>query len=233
MNRIRILSIALVAMLCVGFASCEKDEADEPQSIDPSTPNVGESGVAVSHEVDLGLSVNWAAWNIGASMPDELGGYFAWGETEEKNVYDKFTYKFYDSVYKNSWCDIGNVISGTEYDVAHVKWGNGWRMPTREEFQELLDSCTWDRICYKGVNGDKITGPNGNSIFIPAGGYRYDWTINYVGRSGVYWSGTVEYYNTSDDAWYLDCNNAHSRMLYSNHERSRGLSVRAVRDKRI
>ena len=124
-----------------------------------------------NHEaVDLGLpsGTKWAACNVGATKPEEYGGYYAWGETEEKEFYDKSTYKFYQD---DEYVNIGEDISGTEYDVAHVKWGGNWYMPTWEEFRELINNCKIEWTTFNGVNGEKFTSKiNGNSIFLPAAG---------------------------------------------------------------
>ena len=132
-----------------------------------------------THEyVDLGLpsGTKWATCNIGASAPEEYGDYYAWGETETKDYYDQGSYSFYDSgsgEYKN----IGLDIRGTEYDVAHVKWGDKWRTPSDVQMVELTRCCTFSWETMNGVNGCKVTGPNGNSIFLPAAGYR---SMDYV-----------------------------------------------------
>src|SRR5574344_1393908 len=149
--------------------------------------------------IDLGLSVKWASCNVGATTPEGYGGYYAWGETEEKKVYDESTYKYYDSSTK-SYIDIGNKISGTQYDVAHVKWGGSWRMPTDKEFEELCNKCTSTWTTYNGVYGRKFVGPNGNSIFLPAAGYRWGKGVNDQGDFGYYWSGTIGSDN-SISAW--------------------------------
>ena len=143
--------------------------------------------------VDLGLSVKWASCNVGAESPEEYGDYFAWGETEEKSNYDWETYKWWSDANgdgqseENEMIDIGNNISGTKYDVAHVKWGGGWRIPTKNEIQELVDRCSWKMTIYSEVNGYLVTGPNGNSIFLPAAGDNK----SYNGHSGYYWASTV------------------------------------------
>lgn len=156
------------------------------------------------HEyVDLGLpsGLKWATCNVGASSPEEYGGYYAWGETEEKRNYDWSTYK---------WCN-GDAYSMTKYctsssygtvdnktvldpqdDVAHVKWGGSWRMPTLEEQKELLNSCTWTWTTQNGVNGYEVTGPNGNSIFLPAAGYRYGTVLSLSGSYGGFWSSSLD-----------------------------------------
>ena len=152
------------------------------------------------HAVDLGLSVKWACCNVGASVPEGYGGYYAWGETEEKSSYDWSTYKWCDGSYdtQTKYCtasDYGIVDNKTVLDswddVAHVKWGGGWRMPTYEEIEELVDKCTWQGTSVNGVKGQKVTGPNGNSIFLPAAGRRHGTEVLGRGSNGYYWSGTV------------------------------------------
>lgn len=135
------------------------------------------------HMIDLGLpsGTMWACCNVGANAPKEFGGKYAWGETETKGVYNIKTYKNAKEVDPNSydgqywiWMDycfiyvyIGNNISGTDYDVAHVRWGKPWRMPTSTEFQEICDNCTWVEYTLNGTAGYKVIGPNGNYIFMP------------------------------------------------------------------
>ena len=121
--------------------------------------------------VDLGLSVKWAAYNVGATKPEEYGGYYAWGETEEKSNYTWGTHKWcngsYDTMTKyctnSSYGTVDNkIVLDPEDDVAHVKWGGDWRMPTFGELHELYSNCTWLWITINGINGYKVTGPNGN-----------------------------------------------------------------------
>lgn len=151
--------------------------------------------------VDLGLSVKWAGWNVGASRPEEYGGYYAWGELHEKSDYVRDTYQYYD---QENWeyIFIGNNISGTQYDVARAQWGGSWRMPTLAECQELINKCNWTWMTYNGVKGNKVTGPNGNSIFLPAAGYRYGTSVGDQGSGGYYWSGTL-YEGDSYYAYFL------------------------------
>ena len=146
--------------------------------------------------VDLGLSVMWANCNVGAVLPEDYGGYYSWGETEEKVDY---TWKKYKYVGK----DLGPSISGTSYDVAHVRWGDSWRMPTMEEMDELCENCTWKWMVRNGVNGQRITGPNGNSIFLPAAGYRGTY-MSSLGTYGNYWSGTPAGSNNAYDLRFHD-----------------------------
>jgi hypothetical protein len=120
---------------------------------------------------------------VDASKPEEYGGYYAWGEVETKTDYSWETYKWCNGTANtltkycnnseygyNGYTDDKYVLD-PEDDVAHVKWGGDWRMPTREELKELTEACSWTREIRDSIDGVKITGPNGNSIFIPAAGY--------------------------------------------------------------
>lgn len=144
---------------------------------------------ATGSVVDLGLSVYWASCNVGASSPEDIGGYYAWGEVEEKDFYgDNYAY----STSETSFINIGTDISGTEYDVAKKIWGGTWRMPTITEWNELKNNCSWSWTSQSGVNGVNVTGPNGNSIFLPAGGRKYgDRGLRDLGEYGCYWSSTL------------------------------------------
>lgn len=135
------------------------------------------------HEyVDLGLSVKWATCNVGASSPEDCGDCFAWGEISKKSTYDE----------KNcsTWGEkIGDIAGNPEYDVASAKWGGLWRLPTKEEMQELRNNCIWEWTTRKGVNGYLVTSKkNGNSIFLPAGGWKYGASKHGVDRGGYYWT---------------------------------------------
>ena len=133
--------------------------------------------------VDLGLSVKWANCNVGANSPEEYGDYFAWGEISPKDSY----YEDNCSTYGKSMADISG---NPQYDAARANWGGAWRMPTKAELEELRSNCTWEWTTLNGVNGRRVTGPNGNSIFLPAAGLRYDTSSNAVGSGGCYWSST-------------------------------------------
>ena len=151
--------------------------------------------------VDLGLSVKWATFNVGASKPEEYGNYYAWGETETKSTYNWSTYKWCNgssttlTKYNNS-SSYGTVDNKTTLDasddVAHVKWGGNWRMPTKAEYDELLNSnnCTWTWTTQNGVNGYRVTskktGYTNKSIFLPAAGW-YN-SSGYNTEKCVYWS---------------------------------------------
>lgn len=122
--------------------------------------------ITEGQKVDLGLSVKWAGWNIGAKSPEQYGGYYAWGEVTEK-------YNYSTDSYTCNWEGLSKMnIGSTEYDVARAEWGDEWRLPSRENLAELINNCTWTFIRYKGTYGAKVTGPNGNSIFFPFPGYK-------------------------------------------------------------
>ena len=158
------------------------------------------NGTLNGHEwVDLGLpsGLKWATCNVGATKPEEYGDYFAWGEVEPKEYYDWSTYKWCNGSYNTltKYCTdsyYGIVDNKTTLelsdDAANYNWGGGWRMPTYEEQDELRNNCSWEWTTQNGVNGYTVTGPNGNSIFLPAAGYRSVSSLDYVGGYGYYWS---------------------------------------------
>ena len=153
------------------------------------------------YAVDLGLPSGtlWADRNVGADAPEAYGDYFAWGETSPKSIYNWSTYKWCNgSMYTlTKYCTnsyYGTVDNKTildlEDDAAYVNMGLEWRMPTHEEMQELLNNCTRTWITQNGVNGYKVTGPNGNSIFLPAAGWRQSSSLS-AGSIGNYWSSSL------------------------------------------
>ena len=151
--------------------------------------------------VDLGLSVLWSTCNIGASKPEGYGSYFAWGETYTKSDYTTPTYAYYINgggftkyCTNSSYGRIDNktILDATD-DVARVKWGGNWRIPTSAEISELRAKCSWTWT----TNGYKVTSKiNGNSIFLPAAGYKSGTSSTNVGY-GYYWTNSL-YTSTSD-----------------------------------
>ena len=179
------------------------------------------------HMIDLGLpsGTKWACCNVGASKPEGYGGYYAWGETEEKNTYTWGNYIHCNGTL--STChNLGSDISGTQYDVAHVKWGGKWCMPTTDEQRELLDNCTSEWTTLNGVNGRKFTSKsNSGSIFLRAAGYRWDGGLGRAGSDGYYWSST-QGPGRSYNAYILDFRSGNANWYY--YGRNDGLSVRPV-----
>lgn len=182
--------------------------------------------------VDLGLpsGILWAAYNVGATSPEEYGDYYAWGEIETKNNYCMDTYKNKrkdsDGYYEPS---IGINICNTEYDVANVRWGNGARLPSSAEINELVDKCTW-------VNTNKgcvITGPNANSIYIPfASAMIGEQLYDDPPTIGGFWSGDrpTDYGGAYCGMFSLDYEFGW-RYGLSEESFAYGLSVRPVKDK--
>ena len=166
-----------------------------------SSDNTETSGMDNGHEwVDLGLSVKWATCNVGANSPEEYGDYFAWGEVDTKEIYYWSTYKYgsnWDAMTKystDSYYGIvdNKIVLDPEDDAAVVNWGGNWRMPTKAEQDELRNNCTWTWTTQNGVNGYKVTGPNGNSIFLPAAGRMSTGGVASNERYGHYWSSSLD-----------------------------------------
>ena len=184
-----------------------------------------QQGISTQKKVDLGLNVCWAGWNVGATSPEGYGNYYAWGETTTKSDYSKSSYQYING---SDYVNIGSNISGTRYDVARSQWGGSWRLPTKAEMKELKNRCTWSWTTYKGVPGYKVTGPNGNSIFLPAAGYRDGTELGGRGYLGSYWSGTLNGSN-SLNAYYLYFSS--SDHYVSSYYRWSGHTVRPGCDK--
>ena len=178
------------------------------------------------HEyVDLGLpsGLKWATCNIGAISPEEYGDYFAWGETTTKDTYETDNCPTFGLNASQFIDGEGNLTS--QYDAATANWGGNWRMPTLDELNELKTNCTWTWGIQDGVNGYKVEGPNGNSIFLPAAGYRSGSSLYNAGSNGCYWS-SAPYYN--NDAFYLYFRSS-SRSVGNNY-RNGGHTARPVRE---
>lgn len=184
--------------------------------------------------VDMGLSVAWASCNIDANSPEEYGGYYAWGETETKEKYDWDTYRWGDadkhSLTKynsdKSWGQVDhNYVLDIDDDVARFKLGDNWRTPSRMEFQELIDSCSWVWMEYKGVNGYTVTSTkNGNKLFFPSPGRVAPRVLEMKGNVGYYWTNSL---SSSKTAFYLEIDSTRS-FISSNLFRCYGFSIRAV-----
>ena len=134
-------------------------------SAKPSDPTV-----TAGQAVDLGLSIYWASCNLGAEKPEESGDYYAWGEIKPKGAYTERNYTYYDNNLMQ-YIEIGDDISGTQYDAATINLGSDWRMPTAYEMQELINKCSWEKTRINNILGYKVTGTNGNTIFLPLAGF--------------------------------------------------------------
>ncbi len=201
----KIACFSLMAVAVVMFAGCEKGEN-------------GDSGTIAGYEwVDLGLpsGLKWATCNVGAATPEDYGNYYAWGETTTKSSYTD----------ENSVTDgqqISDFSGNSTYDAARANWGGSWRVPTIAEMEELENKCTWTWTSQSGVNCCKVTGPNGNSIFLPAAGNCEGSSRYSVGAFGNYWSSTPDESYTNLDF----SSGSHYGVDWGN--RSFGLTVRPV-----
>ena len=183
-------------------------------------PKVTKSIINGHEYVDLGLpsGLKWATCNVGASLAEEYGDYYAWGEIETKSEY-------YESNSKTYGKSISGISGSSTYDVARSKWGGSWRLPTKNELEELKNNCKWEWTTKNGKKGYKVTGPNGNSIFMPAAGYCCESSLYFAGGRGFYLSSTPD--ESSDDyACSLDFSSSRRNVVWYN--RNLGPSVRPV-----
>lgn len=159
-----------------------KREAEAKQRQEAEAQRQREAKMINGHEwVDLGLSVKWASCNVGADSPSEYGDFFAWGETKPKSSYTESNYTI-NGVY--------NISGDPQYDAASANWGDKWRMPSDEEFKELANKCEWFWTSINGINGFRVKGPNGNELFLPAGGMYGKVRHHSINTEGCYWTNT-------------------------------------------
>lgn len=205
-------------------------------AITASAQNDSQNNGTVAEAVDLGLPSGtlWASHNIGATTPEEFGDYYSWGETEPKASYKLEEYRHFKAGQENvmairrAFADLGKDIAGTQYDVAHVKWGEEWQMPSLGQFQELEQNCVWEWTSVNEVVGYKITSKtNGNSIFLPAAGSKASQRTSNIGVYGLYWSSTVAYDGPSGGCNLLIQKGSDRRRQTSS--RALGYTVRAVK----
>lgn len=203
MQRKWISTIALILILSA-ISSCSKDDAPE---------------LLLPEYVDLGLpsGVKWATFNVGASSPEEYGDYFAWGEISPKDSYTIENSLTYEK-------EIGDIAGNPEYDVARANWGGSWRLPTKTELEELKTECTWTLTTMGNHVGYKVTGPNGNYIFLPAAGFRGP-SFYSVGECGYYWTSSPDESYTQVACALYFYSGYHSVDGFS---RRYGISVRPV-----
>ncbi len=225
---------AIMLMTAVIFTTgCKKDNADG-------------DGIVNGHTyVDLGLPSGtlWAACNVGATTPEGYGDYFAWGETQTKDYYDWNNYKYANGT---SWSDpqLTKYCNNSDFgyngftdnltvlqpsdDAATANWGSGWRMPTDAQWQELIQNTTNTWTTQNGVNGRLFTASNGNSLFLPAAGCRWDSELYDAGPYGLYWSRSLPTLDIPIYACHLYFSSDDCDVNY--YYRDHGVSVRPVRE---
>lgn len=232
-----IAGIAITCVLALLFMSGCNSEGNNSKENKKTSSKVRKDGPLTGtingHDwVDLGLSsgVKWATCNVGANEAEEYGDYFGWGETEPKDNYssiNSLTYKISKRKLKK-----GGIIDDTntltkEHDAANVQWGGTWRLPTDEEFGELISECQWNFATFNGVNGYLVTGPNGKNIFLPASAYQNGTTIENDGDFGDYWSSTL-----IEESNSVACSLGYSSKSFGRRRYARyvGRTVRPVTD---
>ncbi|MCD8287114.1 MAG: DUF5640 domain-containing protein [Clostridia bacterium] len=202
----------------------EKDESAEEEETTTTTEREASSRYINGHEyVDLGLSVKWATCNVGASSPAAYGNYYAWGETTTKSEYTEENSKTHD-------VSMGSIAGNPRYDAARANWGGSWRLPTASEIGELVKKCErrWTNV--GGHHGYMLTGPSGNSIFLPAASsYNGTWILA-TGSAGDYWSATPNEDDTQRAYFLYFMFDYDLGNLFVRHDTSRyfGCSVRPV-----
>ena len=236
-------AMAAIMLMMFFAASCTKP--DEPNNGENNNGQndsiVDNSGSLNGHNyVDLGLPSGtlWATCNVGADTPESYGDYFAWGETLPKRVYDWKSYKygrfFHERYELNKYCtDSGYGLDGfvdgiaimePADDAARGHWGEDWRTPTIEEWEELFLNTTGTWTTLNDVKGWRCTASNGNELFLPAAGYWWDDVFN--ADLGLYWSVSLNI-EFPYRAWgfHFNCDSSH---LCGSSDRNRGQSIRAV-----
>ena len=240
------LSLSDNGLSCMigALAECEATitvrSADNPAQLYATckvTVTGGSSADPGEEVVDLGLpsGLKWRSMNVGASKPEDYGNYYAWAETSPKSSYSSSNYKYPATNYGDGiiayakydttpYQGDGKTVLEPEDDAATANLGNGWRTPTFKEWKELRENCTWTWKTQNGVNGMLVTGPNGKSIFLPAGGWYENSTLKNKTTYGSYWTATGDG-GTANAVDFI--NNDKDKALVP---RCEGRSVRPVMD---
>ncbi len=215
-------------MMTLGMASCNTNN---------------NTNTTTGEWVDLGLpsGVLWAKCNLGATTPEGYGNYYAWGETITKETYDWSTYRYatvgvddvlltltkYNTSEAYGTIDNMTTLEASD-DVATAVLGSGARIPTKAEWQELLDNTTAEWTTVNNVFGRKFTASNGNSLFLPAAGFRFGSSLYTAGTHGYYWSSSLRE-SLPYFAWQMCFNSDGQGVHDDSGGRYCGQSVRAVR----
>ena len=228
----RFLQLSLAAMMVLAV-SCNKDK--------PAASKVPEGavdlGIEMTREDGTTYKIYWAESNLNfknglCTKPEDYGDYYAWGETVPKERFDLSNYKWCDYQEKMTKYFLGDEKSVLDEgdDAAHVKLGGRWRMPTRAEWDKLVEVCSWKWSDENGVNGYKVMGPNGNEIFLPAAGVMDKTELDFEATRGYYWSSNNSVDAFSNSAYDLYFANTKHYSI-STVGRQYGCSVRPVWEK--
>lgn len=239
-NTIRLWAFVAVAV-GLAFASCQKEDNSNNSGAAPQSHPVPDG------YVDLGLpsGLLWSKCNLGATSPEEYGGYYAWGETATKEVYDWRTYRYCNGYYTqltkycnnssygyNGFTDNLTTLEAMD-DAATAALGDSARMPTKEEWRELINNTTMEWTSMNGVNGRQFTAANGCSLFLPAAGERVDCELRDAGSKGYYWFSSLVADRPEQDCAEGFCIfSGGSGQYFIGTYRKNGLSVRPVRSAR-
>ncbi len=188
------------------------------------------SKIKVPEAVDLGLSVKWASFNLGAVAPEASGDFYAWAEIAPKSYYDWSTYYHgvRDFFTKYNATDKLTQIESSD-DAATRIFGEGWQIPTEEQFKELLTKCTWTTMTINDIPGFEVKGENGNSIFIPYTGTLYYGSVLFPTALGSYWTSTLDTeYNEQGEYFKVRDLTLSSEPRTGTADRCWGRPIRAV-----
>lgn len=197
------------------LTACDDDDDDElteDVSDTDDDSDTDDSSTTPGTAIDLGLSVKWSDINIGATLPADYGNYYAWGEIVTKQSYTLVKSVTYEV------SSIEDFSGDATYDAATANWGSSWRMPTKDECQELIDDCTWTWITQEdsdgtAINGYKVEGTNGNTIFLTqSSGY---WSgPTYYAKGGAFWTSTAsEKDSTMAFRMYINADSLRSKYV--------------------
>lgn len=235
------LSFLLFVFLCFSCSTRNKEGHDKDTVEENEETSIG------GEPIDLGLSVLWASKNVGANNSTDMGEYFAWGETTENTNYDWNTY--FDTDETSNYDPYGGVytnfdvatrfkvfdnesksIKGTQYDVAHVRWGGNWVMPSSDEFYELLTKCQLEMKIINNKTCVKVTGPNGNSIILPTTGEKSFGKTSHTDSECHYWTSNLKRVDREGviNAYYFYFDTHSKQLAIGWGWRCNGMCVRPV-----
>lgn len=242
------LFLAALGLLTFGFVSCDPNDDTTNNATTPTDTTTTPTGPTVpdvptaptaGEWIDLGLpsGLLWASCNLGDTVPEGYGNYYAWAETQPKEVYNDGTYLYCNGSLLTKYCYLENygfngftddlqTLEPTD-DAATVTLGSGARIPTKDEWKELIEKTTVVWAEYNGVSGCFLSGSNGNCLFLPAAGYRDGSELHSAGVGGWYWSSSLHHLGNPNCAWYFDIHSDGHAVNYI--RRDYGQSVRAVR----